>query len=141
MTTTLRLSETLVVKADAAVVLAAFPFLTKRLTCHQVHIAWDLNSLPISLSILRHIPYMVLSAPHSQECGSSWKPPAQGDSWAFTEGQIYAAAPPRWVKVSSSHDFTTSALRADQQMWQALWFTQLQLIISPQASDHGSGTT
>lgn len=65
MKTTLRLSETLAVKAEAAVVLAALPFLTKRLRCHQVHIAWDLNSVPISLSILRHIPYMVLSAPHS----------------------------------------------------------------------------
>lgn len=141
MKTTLRLSETLAVKAEAAVVLAAVPFLNKRLRCHQVHIAWDLNSVPLSLSILRHIPYMVLSAPHSQECGSSWKPPAQGDSWAFTEDRIYAAAPPGWVKVSSSQGSTTSALRADQQMWEGLWFTQLQLITSPQASDHGSGTT
>lgn len=65
MKTALRLPETLAVKAEAAVVLAALPFLTKRLRCHQVHIAWDLNSVPISLSILRHIPYMVLSAPHS----------------------------------------------------------------------------
>lgn len=82
----LGLPVTLAAKAEAAVVLAALAFVSKRLRCQQVHAAWDLNSVSISLSILRHIPYTVLSAPHGQECGSSWKPSARGDSWALTEG-------------------------------------------------------
>lgn len=71
-------------KAGAVLASAALAFVNKRLRCQQVHAAWDLNSVPISLSILRHIPYPFLSAPHGQECGSSWKPSAQGDSWALT---------------------------------------------------------
>ena len=83
---TLGLPLTLAAKAEAAVVSSALPFVSNRLRCQPVRTAWDLNSVPVSLSILRHIPYRALSAPDGQECGSSWKPSAQGDSWAFTEG-------------------------------------------------------
>lgn len=54
---TLGFPVTLAAEAEAAVVLAALPFLNKRLRCQQVHAAWDLNSVPIALSILRSIPY------------------------------------------------------------------------------------
>lgn len=95
---TLGLAATLAAEAEAAVVLAALSFVNERVRCQQVHAAWDPNSVPISLSILRYIPCAVLSAPHGQECGSSWKPSAQGDSWAFTEGSICALqCSPSWV--------------------------------------------
>lgn len=55
---------TLAAKAEAAVVLAAVSFINIGLKCQQVPAAWGLNSVPVSLSILRCIPYMVLSALH-----------------------------------------------------------------------------
>lgn len=55
----------------------------------RVHAAREMSCVPISLSILRHSLYAALSAPHSQECGSFWKPSPRWDSWASTEGWIF----------------------------------------------------
>lgn len=49
-----------------------------------------------------------------------------GRQLGFYRGPDLTTAPPGWVKVSSQ-GFTTSALGANQQMWEGLWFTQLQL--------------
>lgn len=53
----------------------------------RVLAAWEMSSVPISLSILKHIPFAVLSALHGQECGSFWKASTWQDNCALTEDQ------------------------------------------------------
>lgn len=71
----------------SAAVLAAPPSEQEPEMSAHVLAAWEMSSVPISLSILRHIPFAVLSALHGQECGSFWKASTWRDNCALTEDQ------------------------------------------------------